>query len=87
MHVDSSLKIQPDCCRTVMNLTCSEGGKCPCPICYVPKSEQADLTKIHKLHIVIESQEIYHQALAQKTKAARKELLKLVGLRMIKVSS
>lgn len=68
-----------------MNLTRGEGGKCPCPICYVPKNEQQDLDKTHELRTTKGTQAIYNMAMAAPTRKAREAILKPKGIRMIKV--
>jgi hypothetical protein len=69
-----------------MNLTRGEGGKFPCPTCYVPQNEQSDLTKTHKPRTALDTQQIYQLAFKQTTLAAREELLKSRGMRLLEVS-
>jgi hypothetical protein len=68
-----------------MNLTRGEGGKCPCPVCYVPHDEQSDLTKTHKPRTAVETEQIYRLASSQTTQVARENLLKSKGMRMLEV--
>ena len=73
------------CCRSVMNLTRGEKGNYPCPVCYVPKNEQSDLTKTHEPRTALDTQQIYRLASIQTTQAACEDLLKSRGLRMLEV--
>lgn len=69
-----------------MNLTRGEGGNFPCPICYVPHHEQAQLTNVYELRTMRETQEIIKQASdPARTKANAEELLKSKGLRLLEV--
>lgn len=68
-----------------MNLTRGEGGKCPCPVCLVPRDEQSDLTKTHEPRTAKETQEIYLLASAQTSQVAREDILKPKGMRMLEV--
>lgn len=68
-----------------MNLTRGEGGKCPCPVCYVPREEQSDLTKTYEPRTAEDTQQIYRLASTQVTHAAREEILKSKGIRMLEV--
>ena len=68
-----------------MNLTRGVNGKCPCPICFVPQEEQADLTKTHESRMAAKTQDIYHQAEAVLTLAEGEEILKEKSAVMIKV--
>ena len=76
---------QSSCCRSVMNLTRGVGGKCPCPVCFVPQDEQSDLTKTHKPRTAIDTQQLCRLTSIQSTQAAREEILKSKGMRMLEV--
>lgn len=75
-----------NCCRSVMNLTRGEGGKCPCPVCYVLQNEQGDLTKTHEPQTAMATQQICHLASIQTTQAAHEEILKAKGIWMLEVT-
>ena len=68
-----------------MNLTCGEGSKFPCLICYVPRNEQQELDKTHELHTTKKTQATYDMAIAAPMHKAHEAILKPKGIKMIEV--
>lgn len=67
-----------------MALIRGEKGLFPCPICLVPKNEQADLTKTHERRTAEHTQEIFEAGL-ELSAAEHEELLKSEGMRNVEV--
>jgi hypothetical protein len=61
-------------------------GKFPCPICFIPKDEQSDLTQVYDLRTAKDTQKTLKAADALEHGTAKEALLKSKGLRYIKVS-
>ena len=66
-----------------MNLTHGKGGKCPCPIYYVPRNEQQELDKTHELCMIKKTQATYDMAIAAPMFKACEAILKPKGIRII----
>ncbi|KAJ7508184.1 hypothetical protein B0H11DRAFT_1848468 [Mycena galericulata] len=65
----------------VMALIRGLQGLYPCPICFVPWNEQSDLSTEHPKRTATASEKILGDARAERTAAAREEVLKDHGLR------
>ena len=67
-----------------MALIRGTNGKCPCPICLVPKTEQHDLGKTFRERTAYQSQTVVEHAMHLSREKAEKHLKKN-GLRPIRV--
>jgi hypothetical protein len=71
--------------RCVMALIRGLNGLCPCPICLVPPDKQMDLSEDYDLRTASKSEGLIKKA-SEMTLASDKEaLLKIYGLRPVKV--
>ena len=68
-----------------MALIRGTNGKCPCPICYVPKERQGQVVQTYPICVAETVQQIF-QSLKDASKSKQEKTMKHLGLCYIMVS-